>query len=393
MIDTLEGALKAVATVGPIAREHAQKSEDGRRLSPEVVDAIADAGLWNVFAPRAVGGAGLCSVADGFEIIRSMAYEDTSAAWGLFICGSGAGIIASRLPEEGRKEVFAAGCTPMAGVFNPGGSGTRNADGSLTVSGRWPFASGVSYAHWVLANVIVLDENGAPKPGGNGMPEIASVLVPRDEVEIVDDWHVAGLRGTGSMSITMQNHPVPGHRTFNFFGAATVDEAPYKLPILSIVGAQITAMTVGLAERAVDEVIALLPTRSGPPTFQPASADPVNQQLVGRAVAAVRGARESSRSIYGRYSARLAAGEDLSNLSLRERAELHQHGVWVAETCRAVVNELFTLGGANAIYDSSVLQRVWRDINVVAQHLFFRSVNHRIVGEIALGLEVVAPLM
>src|SRR5436190_15789216 len=100
-IGTLDDARKAVAEVGPVAREYAQKSEDGRRLAPEVVDAITNAGLWGVFSPKVAGGSGLGGFNEVAEIIRSMAYEDTSAAWGLFICGGGAAIFASRLSEEG----------------------------------------------------------------------------------------------------------------------------------------------------------------------------------------------------------------------------------------------------------------------------------------------------
>jgi alkylation response protein AidB-like acyl-CoA dehydrogenase len=392
-IETLDDALKAVTAVGLIAREHAQKSEDARQLAPEVVDAITQSGLWGVFAPKAVGGSGLGALNEVTTVIRSLAYEDASAAWGVFICGGGAALFASRLSAEGRKEVFADGCGPMAGVFNPGGAATRNPDGGVTVSGRWPFASGVTYSRWVLGNAIALDDSGQPKPRPNGLPEIVGVLVRSEEVEIIDDWHVAGLRGTGSMSFTLQDHAVPAQRTIDFFGPATVDEAKYKLPILSMVAPYFAGMAVGLAERAVDEVTALLPTRVGPPTFQPASTDALNQVALGRARAGVRAAAESTRCIFERYDTRVAAGEDLAGISMAERAELHQHTVWVGETCQAAVNELFRLGGASSIYEPNVLQRVWRDINVLNQHAYFRSSFHQVAGAIALGFEPVAPLL
>jgi alkylation response protein AidB-like acyl-CoA dehydrogenase len=108
-IETLDDALAAVAKVGPVAREHAQKCEDGRRLAPEVIDAITDSGLWRAFGPKAVGGAGLGVITEQFEIIRALAYEDMSAAWGLFICGTFKGFVGARLSEAGRAEVFAPG--------------------------------------------------------------------------------------------------------------------------------------------------------------------------------------------------------------------------------------------------------------------------------------------
>ena len=392
-IGTLDDALKAVAEVGVVAREHAQESEDGRQLAPEVVDAIADSGLWGVFAPKVSGGSGLGSLSESAEIIRAMAYEDTSAAWGLFICGGSQAIFASRLSDAGRAEVFGGGCVPIAGVFNPGGSSTRAADGSVTVSGRWSFASGVTYAGWVLANSILVGEDGVPVPGQGGLPALAGVIVRREDVTIVDDWHVAGLRGTGSMSFTLENCVVPAHRVLEFFGPVTIDDPKYRVPIFTMVGPYFAGMAIGVAERAIDEVKALLPTRVGPPTFQPASADPMNQASLGRAMGDVRAAAESTRAIFGRYDARAAAGEDLMGLTMSERAEIHQHCVWVGETCQAAVNELFRLGGASSIYEPHILQRNWRDINVLNQHAYLRNTMHKLAGEIALGFEPVAPLL
>jgi alkylation response protein AidB-like acyl-CoA dehydrogenase len=324
-----------------------------------------------------------------------MAYEDTSAGWALLICAGLPMILGSRLPADGRTEIFGKGCVPSAGVFNPGGSGTVAADGSITVSGKWPFASGVTYAEWAMANVIALDESGAPLPGttGNGMPLIMSVVVRRDDITVVDDWHVAGLRGTGSMSFTLENHTVPAHRTFPFFSPAAIDEPRYRLPLFGFIGATFAGMAVGLAQRALDEVIAVLPTRVGPPTFQPASADPVNQMTVGRTKAALRGVLEASRSLYRSYTDRLLAGEDLTDLPIAERADLHQHAMWAAETSVNAVNDLFRLGGASSIYEPNILQRIWRDINVLNQHVFYRAVNHKLGGEIALGFDVVAPML
>ena len=148
-------------------------------------------------ARRPLATPDLAGSRSSFEILRALAYEDMSAAWGLFICGTSNGFVGARLSDAGRAEVFAAGGVPIAGVFNPGGSGAPAADGGLVVSGRWPFASGVTYAQWVLANVIVLDDAGAPKPGIGGLPDIQMVVVRHDDVTVIDDWHVAGLRGTG----------------------------------------------------------------------------------------------------------------------------------------------------------------------------------------------------
>jgi alkylation response protein AidB-like acyl-CoA dehydrogenase len=392
-IDSLEDALAAVAGVGPVAREYAQRAEDDRTLPAEVVAAMTDAGLWRALAPKTVGGAGLAGLAEQFALVRALAYEDSSAAWGLSIGGGFGGLLGSRLSAEGREEVFADGVLPVAGAFGPNGSAT-SVDGGLVVSGRWQFGSGVGYAGWVLANTVLLDESGAPQPGDNGFPKIASVVVRPADITIVDDWHVAGLRGTGSMTFTMADVLVPAHRTFSLFGRPLIDEPKYQLPTMTLVGPSFAAIAVGLAQRALDEVLGVLPARVGPPpAAEPASGDSVNQRIVGQSLAAVRGALESTKSIYARYDARIAGGENLSDLALADRVELHQHTLWAAETCRGAVNELFRLGGGSAIYEPGVLQRVWRDLNVLTQHLYLRETTHTTAGKIALGLDVVAPFL
>jgi alkylation response protein AidB-like acyl-CoA dehydrogenase len=392
-IGTLDDALAAVKRVAKVAREYAQKAEDARGLPAEVVDAIDDAGLWAVFAPKCVGGCGLMGLTEQFEVIRAMAYEDASAGWGLFICGAGQGLIASRLPEAGRAEVFAEGPRPIAGVFNPAGATATRGDDGLRVTGSWSFASGIGYASWVLANALVLDATGAAVPGIGGLPEIRSALVPRDDVTIVDDWHVAGLRGTGSMSFTMQDMFVPEHRTFPFFGPAVIDELRYRVPLFTLVGPGLVGMAVGLAERALDEVSVVLHSKVGPPTFQPASGDPAKQNTLGKASTAVRGVRDAVCAAYARVDERVAAGEDLVGLPLAERAAMRSRSTWAVETCIAAVNETFRLGGATSIYEPGILQRCWRDANVLGQHLYLRSSNYEVAAKVTLGIGEDSPFI
>jgi indole-3-acetate monooxygenase len=387
-IDSLDTALEAVARVASVARQFAQKAEEARALPVEVVDAFDEAGLWGATSPREVGGGGLGNLVDQYEISRSITYEDSSAGWAWFICGSTGMLLGSRLPPEGRLEVFRDRVPPIAGVFMPGGQG-RPVDGGLFVnSGRWPFGSGIAHSPWVMANVLLVDEAGAPTPGPYGPIDVRSIVVPRDDVTIVDDWHVAGLRGTGSMSFTMDGITVPDRRTFHFFGPASIDEPRYRLPLFSLVGAPFAGVAIGLAQRALDEVISVLPTRARPPTFRPESESPAAQLALGRALAAVRAAHDSTRAVFGRYDSRSGAGEDLAQLPMAGRAEIHQQIVWAAETCVGAVNDVFRLGGASAIYEPGVLQRCWRDANVMLQHAYMTPTMHEISARVALGQEV-----
>ncbi|MFC9437459.1 acyl-CoA dehydrogenase family protein [Nocardia sp. NPDC057030] len=390
VIRSLDDALGAVTELAPIARQYSQKAEDARGLPAAVVDAVTAAGLWGVFTPAGVGGSGLIGLDEAFEIVRALAYADTSTAWSLFICATTPAIVASKLPAEGVDEVLAEGIGPMSLVFGPNGRSTP-AEGGLRVTGRWPFASGIGYAGWVMANTVLLDADGAPKAGAGGLPELVSVVVPAEQVSVIDDWHVAGLRGTGSMSFALDDVYVPARRTFPFFAPGRLTDAKYRLPLFSLLAPGFAGVAIGTAEHALDEVLGVLPTRVGPPKFRPASEDPVIQRTVGRAQAAIRAARESTRAVFDTYVERRLRGADLSRLAVADRCELHQQAVWAADTCRAAVDDLFRIAGASAIYESSPVQRLWRDINVLTQHLYLRDTQHEHAGGLALGLEVVNP--
>ncbi|MHB8466148.1 MAG: acyl-CoA dehydrogenase family protein [Acidimicrobiales bacterium] len=385
-------ALSAVGAVGVVARSCAQKAEDGRRLPGEVVDAIAESGLWGAFVPRSLGGWGLIGQTEQFEITRAMAYEDSSTGWALFICGVGLGLFASRLPEAGRAELLAGGAVPLAGVFDPAGTAVRTEDG-WRVNGRWSFASGISYAGWVSTNTIVVDASGVPVLGPGGAPEIRTMILRPDQVTVIDDWHVAGLRGTGSMSYTVEDVLVPDQRTCPFFGPSTVDDAEYRTPLFSLIGCGLVGVAVGIAERALDETIALLPGRLGPPTFRPESENPVTQSTLGRAAADIRAAADAARALYAQVSARAAAGEDLAGLSLADRVALRSRSTWVVGTVVGAVNSLFRLGGAKSIYEPGVLQRCWRDANILSQHLFVRPSNFEVLAKVELGIDAESPFI
>ena len=125
--------------------------------------------------------------------------------------------------------------------------------------------------------------------------------------------------------------------------------------------------------------------------FHPMAEEPTVQRIVGSAMAAVRGADITSRSLLGKLDARIDHGEDLTSLSIDDRAELHSHAAWVAETCVAQVDTMFRLGGASALYETSVLQRCWRDLNALVQHMYFDAHFHEVAASCALGLAADAP--
>lgn len=54
----------------------------------------------------------------------------------------------------------------------------------------------------------------------------------------------------------------------------------------------------------------------------------------------------------------------------------------------AVVDSMYTLAGGSAVYDSSPLQRHFRDVHVATQHMMVGTGTLENVGRLLLGLEI-----
>jgi indole-3-acetate monooxygenase len=390
---SLDDALQTVAALGPLVRERAPSSQSLRTLDAEVVGAFAASGLWGAFTPVEDAGSGLGGLTEQYEVIRAMAYEDGSTGWVLFISGVTPAVVAPRLPAEGRHEIFGTGAAqPMAGVFMPSGRGIETAEG-IVVDGRWQFGSGIRHSPWVMANVLMIDERGAPRGTADGI-DVRAFVVPCEQVTIVDDWKVCGLEGTGSSSFTVENVTVPAHRTFPFFTARPIAADPrYRLPLFTAVAPAFPAVALGIAQRMLDEVITTLPSRLRPPTYQPASEHPAVRTELGHAIATLAAVDAATRHILARYDDRVRAGEDLTDLPRSERAAVHQQAVWAAETCIATANFLIRLAGANAIYESHLVQRCWRDLTAMGQHHYVGPTTYETAAALVLGHDLFAPTL
>ncbi len=194
--------------VAEVAARHAEEAETARRLSPEVVRAVLDAGFARHFVPVAHGGE-----AGGFaELTAAVGLVGegcTSAGWAASLAAY-AGRYAAFLPEEGQAEIWADGPDALlAGALMPSGKAEPVAGGWL-LSGEWKYISGVHFADWALACAAVPAE-GPQDP--DVRPEVRFFAVPRTDFTIEDSWFTVGMRGTGSDTLVLADAFVPEHRT------------------------------------------------------------------------------------------------------------------------------------------------------------------------------------
>jgi indole-3-acetate monooxygenase len=222
--DRVWGVLEAVQALAPLIAAQRSEFDGGRRLPDAVFSAPADAGLFRLWLPQALGGPEL-SPFEFMRVVEAASALDGSVGW---LIGNGAGMsrIGGYLGEAVAREWFA---DPRAFVASSTGAvGTATAvAGGYYLSGCWPFGSGAHHAtrFMVLAGV---------RPEDPASP-LLCCYPGRADVTIFDNWHVSGLRGSGSCDFEARDIFVPAAHAHPFLGLQpTQPGLLYRMPPSSV---------------------------------------------------------------------------------------------------------------------------------------------------------------
>jgi indole-3-acetate monooxygenase len=370
MAVTESGALPGDPLGGAVATaaNHAERSESERRLAPEVVDALAGAGLFRMLVPRAYGG-GEADPAEMVHSIATVARGDGAAGWCVAVaCTSG--VLAAYLPEEHAREVYGPDARCWGGVFAPKGRATVVGD-SLRVTGRWPFTSGIDHCDWLMGGCMVEEE-------------IRLVVFPASDVERIDTWDVAGLSGTGSHDMAVEDLVVPAGRSASLFVDRPREDGPlYAFPIFGLLSLAIASVALGIARGALDDLLGLAGSKTPAMGTRTLAARADTQGRTARAEARLRSARALVDDAVGEaWSAAVADGA----ITLEHRAGLRMAASHAMAESAAVVDEAYSLAGGSAIYSSSPLQRRFRDVHVATQHMLVGPSVWELAGRLLLGV-------
>ncbi|MCX4810539.1 acyl-CoA dehydrogenase family protein [Streptomyces sp. NBC_01239] len=348
--------------VAEVAARHTEEAETARRLSPEVVRAVLDAGFARHFVPVAHGGE-----AGGFaELTAAVGLVGegcTSAGWAASLAAY-AGRYAAFLPEEGQAEIWADGPDALlAGALMPSGKAEPVAGGWL-LSGEWKYISGVHFADWALACAAVPAE-GPQDP--DVRPEVRFFAVPRADFTIEDSWFTVGMRGTGSDTLVLADAFVPEHRTLArsvvHTGRAPASDARcHIVPMHAVNALPFAAPLVGAARGALRAWIARTGAR-------------VDRR--GRAV----GEQPSTQVALARSAAEVDAAEllILRTAAVADGTERPPEGEEAVRGARdlalavellvSAVDRVFRTSGTSGQSSADPVQRFWRDVNCAASHV------------------------
>jgi alkylation response protein AidB-like acyl-CoA dehydrogenase len=347
------------------------------------VETLRSIGVFRAFAPRRLGGLEL-DLPLAVQIISALSRVEGSVGWNVMI-GSASPVFAPLLPRETLDRIYRNGPDAiMAGSAAPAGT-AEAVEGGWRVSGRWPFASGCQHAEWMMG-LCVVTERGTPIPGpvGNGGPPmLRGVVLPAHEWLIEDTWHVAGLKGTGSHHIVLTDRLVPSSHIADFFGGQPCEPGPLYRGLMPTLPLLHGAFAVGMAEGALDELVAMARTgRQQLRAAVPMRDSETFQFEVGRVAADVRAIRAVHQAQVAEHWRHALAD------TLRDEAryiENTQTAVWLATASTRAVDACFALGGGAALYETSPLQRRLRDMHAAAQHAAVQQRHYAGAGKLRLA--------
>ena len=378
----MHAALEAARKLAPMIRAAADETDAARELPRPLFEAIADAGIFHLAVPRALGGAEI-DAPSYVEVIEELGKADASTAWAINQ-GAVFATYAARMPRDAARAIWID--PPRAVVANtPVASGRAIVvPGGYRVTGRHGFSTGCRHATWVASHAQVID-NGEVRLE-NGQPEARYMFVPVAEAERLDTWHVRGMRGTGTHHFAVNDVFVPAERTVLSGTAPLLEPGPlYKIPRTLLFASGDAAVALGMARSSLETFFELAGAKT-PRAMQALLRDHSMIQVnVGHAEAAVRTGRafllETIREIWSHL---MATG----TITLDQRATLRlatTHGIRLAAQAIDIV---YNAAGATAAYDGNLIQRHFQDIHVITQHLQGRLANYELVGRHWLGLPV-----
>jgi alkylation response protein AidB-like acyl-CoA dehydrogenase len=375
---TARDVADAVARLAPTISSRASEIEAERRLPGDLWAELKDIGCLRVLLPPSHGGIG-APLPDAMRIYESLSRADASVAWTVGNC-SGAWCDLAGLPRATFDAVFSGGDVTVAGVFAPCGVAER-VDGGYRVSGRWGFASGCLHCDWLFGNCLEeLD----------GERRMRTVLFSPSEITIEDTWTVSGLCGTGSHHFTADEVFVPVTRT-----CATLEDAPcvdvplVHIPPPPLFALAITSVALGVAQGALDDVLAMAAGKT--PLFASAAlaANPLFQYQLATAHTELRAARGLA---YAEATSAWAFAADRTPFTMEHRAQIRATAAWATARATAVVDFAYHAGGGSSLYSGNTLQRRLRDIHAITQHFLIKPDTLTTVGAVLAGRDVDLPV-
>ncbi|MFJ7213712.1 acyl-CoA dehydrogenase family protein [Amycolatopsis sp. NPDC098790] len=368
-----------MATFDEVLSELAERREQfqqQRYVPRDFIARLKEIGIYRSATPAKFGGEPL-PPAEFLDRIERISAVDGSTGW---VASFGSALVyLAALPVETQAELYKDGPdVAFAGGLFPIQPVTPT-DRGFRVDGRWKFASGSMGAD-VLGVGIPGDESTAGKPR-------TAVLRP-DQVEIIQEWDVVGMRGTGSFDLVVHDVEVPREWTFIRGGEPTIDEPLYRYPTIAYASQVLAVVGAGVARAALDYAREAGAGYKGV-TGAPKLADRAYYRTaVATAEAALRSARAWFYELSHEVWETVVAGDDASD---EQNAQLRLASAHLAKTSSDVVSQLVEISGTAPIYTTHPLRPLQGDALVPKQHAFLGPAIYDAAGAVLMGQPATTP--
>ncbi|OJF12899.1 acyl-CoA dehydrogenase family protein [Couchioplanes caeruleus] len=358
--------LDDIRALTPAIRKLAPQIEQDRNVPSTVIDQLASLGVFKLAVPKEYGGSE-AEPALLVDVFEELGRADGSTGWCAMV-GAATGMTLAYLPPATAGELLRDPRFLIAGVAAPMGRATP-VEGGFRLSGRWAFASACRHATHLVGGMVTPE----------GVRQ--AVLDPAD-LTIHDTWDVAGLRGTGSHDFTADGILVPADRTFTL-AAPPVQKGPlYAFPALSLLALGIGAVSLGVARAAIEDFGELARNKRNPLGGEAIAAKPAVRVAIAEATA-LHGAGLA----YLRHAVNdTAASAATPETDAPRRARLRLAISTATRNAARAVDLLYNAAGGSAVYESSPLQRHFRDVHVATQHAMVSGDVTETAGAVLLGL-------
>jgi 3-hydroxy-9,10-secoandrosta-1,3,5(10)-triene-9,17-dione monooxygenase len=353
--------------LAPVLAERAAYASELRRIPDETIANFQEAGFFRMLQPARWGGLEMHPNAF-FTVQMTIASACPSSAWVLGVVAVHSWQLAL-FDLRAQQEVWGEDESVLiSSSYAPTGKVVR-VDGGFRISGRWSFSSGCDHCGWVFLGGF------APPPAGEpaGPPDMRTFLLPRSDYRIDDNWFVAGLKGTGSKDILVEDAFVPEHRTHRLIdGFKTrspgneVNPAPlFKLPFGQVFVRSVSTSAIGAAQGALDAFTRGAAARIAASDGSTVALDPATQEVCAQAAAIIDEVKLTLFSSFEEMMELVVAGRDIP---VERRVKYRYASSLAVGKCMAAIDDLFSASGGRAIFLGSPILRFFLDVHAGRAH-------------------------
>lgn len=387
------GLIEKAIGLAPELRAQAGEASRLRRLPDATWAALMNAGLPRGLQPSRWGGTE-ADPAEFFLAIAEVARADGSAGWVTGIIGVHPWQLAL-FPPETQEEVWGRDPSVMhSSSYAPTGKAEK-VKGGYRVRGRWSFSTGCDHCQWVNLGAI----SGGVEVEGVEAGDFRSFMIPRRDYTIDDNWRVAGLCGTGSKDIVVDDAFVPEHHTQSHWDYTLGRELPgwklnpgplYRLPFAAVFNYALAASVLGAARGFLELWTEVSLTRKGG-LGEMVAQDPYIQKLLSEVRYTIDAGFLMMREDMGALMERARAG---ARIEYEQRASARYHANRSAQLAARGVDRLYESSSGRAIFLDHPLQRRYQDIKAMLGHTYLNAdVPARLLGSLALGQKIMTAML